>query len=68
MARELTCVSYVIFPDGRTAAAAELTDEEREQWRENMRRRLSEGLSDWYTQHPESYARLLQNQEGVKTT
>ena len=56
--RELTCVSFVIFPDGRTVPVEELTPEERAQWRENMRRRLSENMSDYYTQHPEQYARL----------
>ena len=56
--KELTCVSFVIMPDGRTVPADELTAEEHAQWQENMRRRLSENLSDYYTQHPELYARL----------
>ncbi len=56
--RELTCVSYVMMPDGRTVKADELTPEENRQWQENMRRRLSEELSAYYTQHPEEYARL----------
>lgn len=56
--KELKCVSYVIMPDGRTVPVSELTEEEREQWRANMRRRLSEALSDYYTQHPDEYARL----------
>ena len=56
--KELTCVSFVIMPDGRTVPADELTAEEHAQWQENMRRRLSENLSDFYTQHPELYARL----------
>ena len=50
--KELTCVSYVIMPDGRTVPVGELTGEERAQWQENMRRRLSEDLSAYYTQHP----------------
>lgn len=56
--KELTCVSYVIFPDGRTVPVGELTEEERAQWHANMLRRLSEGRSDYYTQHPDQYARL----------
>ena len=56
--KELTCVSFVIMPNGRTVPADELTAEEHAQWQENMRRRLSENLSDFYTQHPELYARL----------
>lgn len=56
--KELTCVSYVIFPDGRTVLADELTPEEHAQWQQNMLRRLSENMSDYYTQHPEQYARL----------
>ena len=56
--KELTCVSFVIFPDGRTVPADELTPEEHAQWQQNMLRRLSENMSDYYTQHPEQYARL----------
>ena len=54
----LTCVSFVLMPDGRTVPVGELTEEEREQWRANMRRRLSEDMSAYYTQHPEECARL----------
>lgn len=54
----MTCVSFVLMPDGRTVPVGELTEEEREQWRANMRRRLSEDMSAYYTQHPEEYARL----------
>lgn len=56
--KELTCESFVIFPDGRTVPVGELSEEEREQWRANMRQRLSEAMSDYYTQHPEEYAKL----------
>ena len=56
--RELTCVSFVIFPDGRTAPVKELTEEERAQWHRNMSERLSEAMSDYYTQRPDEYARL----------
>ena len=55
---ELTCVSFVIFPDGRTVPVGELTGEEREAWRAKMRERLSRGLGEYYTQHPEDYTKL----------
>lgn len=56
--RKLTCVSYIIMPDGTTKLLEELTDEERAQWQRNMRERLSETMSDYYTQHPDEYRRL----------
>ena len=56
--RELSCVSFVIMPDGRTVPVGELTENEREQWRANMRQRLSAELGAYYTQHPEEYVRL----------
>jgi len=54
----LTCASFVLMPDGRAVPVGELTEEEREQWRANMRERLSSDMSAYYTQHPEEYARL----------
>lgn len=56
--KELTCVSFVVFPDGRTVPVRELTEEERAQWHRSMSERLSEAMSDYYTQHPEEFARL----------
>ena len=56
--KELTCVSFVIMPDGRTVPAEELTAEENAAWQRRMLQRLSENMSDYYTQHPEEYARL----------
>lgn len=46
------------MPDGRTVPVGELTEEERAQWHRRQLRRLSEGMSDYYTQHPEEFARL----------
>ena len=46
------------MPDGTTKLLEELTDEERAQWQRNMRERLSETMSDYYTQHPDEYRRL----------
>lgn len=56
--KELTCESFVLMPGRGAVPVGELTAEERAQWQENMRRRLSERLSDYFTQHPEEYARL----------
>lgn len=56
--KEITCVSFVLMPDGRAVPVSELSEKERGQWRENMRQRLSESMSAYYTQHPEEYARL----------
>ena len=54
----LTCESFVIMPDGRTVPVRDLTPAEREQWHANMRRRASEAMNAYYTQHPDEYARL----------
>lgn len=54
----LTCRCFVMMPDGRSVPVEELTREERDQWRENMRRRLSEDMSAYFTQHPERYAQM----------
>lgn len=56
--QEITCRSFVIMPDGRTVPVEDLTDSERETWHAHMRERLSTGLSAYYSQHPEEYARL----------
>lgn len=59
MARKpLGYVCYVIMPDRGPVPVEDLTDAERKQWHENMRRRLSENMSAYYTQHPEEYAAL----------
>ena len=56
--KELTCRSFVLMPGRGAVPVEELTDAERAQWHGNMLRRLSEVMSDYYTQHPEEYARL----------
>lgn len=55
---ELRCVSYVVMPDGRSVPVDELTQEEKEQWQRRMLERLGENMSDYYSQHPELYARF----------
>ena len=56
--KELTCASFVLMPDGRAVPLRELTEEERERWRESLRARLSETMSDYYARRPEEYAAL----------
>lgn len=56
--RKLTCVSYVIMPDGRTVPVSELTPAEWEQWQKNMAERFRKTMTEYYTQHPDEYRRL----------
>ena len=65
--KDLTCVSYVIMPDGRSVSADELTTEEAAQWQRNMSERLGEGMSDYYTQHPEEFSNFTERRKYEKT-
>ena len=56
--KKLGYVCYVIMPDRGPVPLENLTAEERAQWAENKRRRLSENMSAYYSQHPEEYAAL----------
>lgn len=56
--KKLGYVCYVIMPDRGPVPLENLTAEERAQWAENKRHRLSENMSAYYTQHPEEYAAL----------
>lgn len=56
--KKLGYICYVIMPDRGPVPVNELTEDERAQWGANMRRRLSENMSDYYTQHPDEYTRL----------
>ena len=56
--KEITCVCFVLMPDGRTVPVEDLTEEERAEWHRRQLKRLSEDLSAYYTQHPENYAKL----------
>ena len=50
--------SHEVKIDGRAVPLRELTEEERERWRESLRARLSETMSDYYARRPEEYAAL----------
>ena len=56
--RALSFACWVTMPDGRVRAVEDLTPEEKTEWQRRMLRRLSEDMSDYYTQHPVEYARL----------
>lgn len=56
--KEITVKCYVLMPDGRTVPVEDLTEVERAAWHERQLQRLSENLSDYYTQHPENYAKV----------
>ena len=55
---ELTFAVYMILEDGSTVPWEELTEEQIRRFRENAARRLSETMSDYYTQHPDEYRAL----------
>lgn len=55
---DLTFVCYVLKENGEAVPFEALTEEEREQLRQNMARRLSRAMSDYYTQHPDEFSRL----------
>lgn len=55
---EITVVSFMILEDGSTVPFEDLTEEQKEHWREACCRRLSTRLSTYYSKHPEEYARL----------
>ena len=56
--KEITVVCYVLMPDGRTVPVEDLTEEERAEWHRRQLQRLSEDMSDYYTQHPTEYRDL----------
>ena len=56
--RKLNFVCYMILEDGSTVPFEDLTEEQRRRFRENATQRLSEHMSDYYTQHPEEWKKL----------
>lgn len=55
---EITVVGFMLQPDGSAKPFDELTEAEKAAWRESCCRRLSERMSDYFTQHPEEYAKF----------
>ena len=55
---DLTFVCYVLKENSEAVPFESLTEEERKQFRQNMARRLSGAMSDYYTQHLDEFARL----------
>jgi hypothetical protein len=58
VAGKLICESYVLTPGRGAVPVDQMGERERALWLESMRRRLSAGMSDYYTQHPEQFKRL----------
>lgn len=56
--RELTFACFVTMPDGQVRTVEDLTPAEKSEWQRRTLQRLSEDMSDYYTQHPAEYARL----------
>ena len=57
MAKELSFQCFVLTPGGPVLVES-LSDQERTVWKKNMLKRLSESMSDYYTQHPDEYRAL----------
>ena len=57
--KELSVVCYLII-DCQTIPVDELTEEQRRRWKESACRRSAERMSDYYTQHPDEYKKLLE--------
>ena len=55
---DITVVGYLILEDGRIIPWDERTTEQDRRFRENATKRLTQVMSDYYTQHPEEYAKL----------
>lgn len=60
MARKpLTCVGYIKLKDGRTIPIEDMTTEERTRVKKSMEERLSRVMSEYYTNHPDEFERLV---------
>lgn len=55
---DITFVCYLILEDGTTVPWEETTEAQRQRFRENATKRLTQRMSDYYSQHPEEYAKL----------
>ena len=54
----ITVVGMLILEDGTIVPMEEATEEQLERFRERAAARASRMLSDYYSQHPEDYAKL----------
>lgn len=55
---DIEVVGYLILEDGSIIPWEERTPEQDRRFRENATKRLTAAMSDYYTQHPEEYAKL----------
>ncbi len=57
-------VCYLLSEDGTAIPFEELTPEQKAAWQQAAAARLSETMSDYYTQHPEEYWALIKADPG----
>ena len=55
---DITVVGFLILEDGNVIPWEERTPEQDRRFREKATKRLTAAMSDYYSQHPEEYARL----------
>lgn len=55
---DIEVVGYLILEDGTIIPWDERTPEQDRRFRENATKRLTATMSDYYTKHPEEYAKL----------
>ena len=55
---DIEVVGYLILENGSIIPWDERTPEQDRRFRENATKRLTAAMSDYYTQHPEEYAKL----------
>ena len=55
---DITVRGFMILEDKTIVPVEELTEEQIRRFQENAAKRSSEALSDYYTQHPDEFARL----------
>ena len=55
---DIKVIGYLILEDGSTVPMEEVSPEDLQRFKDNAARRASIQLSDYYSQHPEEYAKL----------
>ena len=57
MKNDISVVCFLLI-DGRAVPVQDLTEEQRQRWKDGACRRLSRNMSEYYSQHPEEYKNL----------
>lgn len=55
---DITVRGFMILEDGSIVPVEDLTQEQIERFQERSAKRLSRTMSEYYSQHPEEYAKL----------